>query len=377
MFKANPGIKILAETNTPYNAAPAQEAVTNLLFSNPQIDGVWSQGGALSAGAVTAFEKQGRKLVPITGENYRPFLEMWKQKKLTAWATQQPNWLAAFAVYAAVKALQGDDIPAYIDVPLPIIDESQSRQLPLPRQGLRRGRLHLLALRYEAVRRADREEPEEVASRHRADGAVEMGVQSDDPRSAERLEGFLRQSGASRGLDRARRRPHPRPARREWSGQEHADQPAVGHASARRRGDPGRWAPDRVSDAAGGASARHRRGAAGAEPRAPSFHCGKHRPRRLPPPGRRRRLRAPGRRGCRDRRGARSGRTAGHAGGPIAPWPSADRRDRQGALHQAARSHPGRADVIALCAGRRYPDEARSPPARPRRRDPLYLAPAQ
>jgi ribose transport system substrate-binding protein len=124
VFKANPGIKILAETNTPYNAAPAQEAVTNLLFSNPQIDGVWSQGGALTAGAVTAFEKQGRTLVPMTGENYRPFLEMWKQKKLTAWATQQPNWLAAFAVYAAVKALQGNDIPAYIDVPLPLIDES-------------------------------------------------------------------------------------------------------------------------------------------------------------------------------------------------------------------------------------------------------------
>src|SRR5271165_4153138 len=124
VFKANPGIKILSETNTAYNAAPAQEAVTNLLFSNPQIDGIWSQGGALSAGAVTAFEKQGRKLVPITGENYRPFLEMWKAKKLTAWATQQPNWLAAFAVYAAVKALQGADIPPYIDVPLPIIDDS-------------------------------------------------------------------------------------------------------------------------------------------------------------------------------------------------------------------------------------------------------------
>jgi ribose transport system substrate-binding protein len=57
----------------------------------------------------------------MTGENYRPFLEMWKAKKLTAWGTQQPNWLAAFAVYASVKALQGADIPAYIDVPLPVI----------------------------------------------------------------------------------------------------------------------------------------------------------------------------------------------------------------------------------------------------------------
>ncbi len=95
---------------------------------------------------MTAFEKQGRKLVPMTGENYRPFLEMWKAKHLTAWATQQPNWLAAFAVYASVKALQGADIPAYIDVPLPIIDDAQSRQLSGPRQGFRRGRLHLLAL---------------------------------------------------------------------------------------------------------------------------------------------------------------------------------------------------------------------------------------
>ena len=121
VFKANPGITILAETNTPYNAAPAQEAVTNLLFRYPEIDGVWSQGGALSAGAVTAFEKQGRKIGPITGENYRQFLEMWKARKLNAWATQQPNWLAAFAVYASVRALQGADIPRYIDVPLPII----------------------------------------------------------------------------------------------------------------------------------------------------------------------------------------------------------------------------------------------------------------
>jgi len=121
VLKANPGIEILAETNTDYNAAPAQEAVTNLLFSHPEVDGVLSLGGALSAGAVMAFEKQGRDLVPITGENYRQFLEMWKEKKLNAWATQQPNWLAALATYAGVKAMQGEDIPAYIKVPLPII----------------------------------------------------------------------------------------------------------------------------------------------------------------------------------------------------------------------------------------------------------------
>ena len=65
-----------------YNVAPAQEAVTSLLFANPEIDGILSLGGALSAGAVLALDKQGREQVPITGENARQFLELWKEKGL-------------------------------------------------------------------------------------------------------------------------------------------------------------------------------------------------------------------------------------------------------------------------------------------------------
>ncbi|MBN9022470.1 MAG: ABC transporter substrate-binding protein [Rhizobiales bacterium] len=121
---ANPGIEILAETNTAYNVAPAQEAVTSLLFAHPEIDGVLSLGGALSAGAILAMDKQGREMVPITGENARQFLELWKEKDLTAWATMQPNWLGAFAAYTAVKALEGQDVASFIEVPLPIIDNS-------------------------------------------------------------------------------------------------------------------------------------------------------------------------------------------------------------------------------------------------------------
>jgi ribose transport system substrate-binding protein len=124
VLKANPDIKILAETNTPYNVAPAQEAVTSLLFAHPQIDGVLSLGGALSAGAVLAFEKQGRDVVPISGENARQFLELWQKYHLKAWATMQPNWLGALSAYAAVEALQGKDIPAFVRIPLPVIDDS-------------------------------------------------------------------------------------------------------------------------------------------------------------------------------------------------------------------------------------------------------------
>ncbi|MGE0005837.1 MAG: ABC transporter substrate-binding protein [Parvibaculaceae bacterium] len=119
---ANPGIEILAETNTAYNVAPAQEAVTSLLFAHPEIDGILSLGGALSAGAILAMDKQGRDMVPITGENARQFLELWKEKDLESWATMQPNWLGAFAAYTAVQALQGKDVQPFVKVPLPIID---------------------------------------------------------------------------------------------------------------------------------------------------------------------------------------------------------------------------------------------------------------
>ena len=164
VFKANPGIKILAETNTPYNAAPAQEAVTNLLFSNPQIDGVWSQGGALTAGAVTAFEKQGRKLVPMTGENYRPFLEMWKAKKLTATgasAAQLAGRARRLCGGRSAAARQG--YPGLYRCPAADDRREQPGQVAWrePRTSPRTA--NLLALRIqEAVRRTDRQELEGV-----------------------------------------------------------------------------------------------------------------------------------------------------------------------------------------------------------------------
>lgn len=124
VLDANKGLEVITETNTEYNVAPAQEAMTSLLFANPEIDGVLSLGGALSAGALLAFDRQGRDPVPTTGENARQFLELWKEKGIKGWATMQPNWLGALSVYAAVQALDGKPVPARVKVPLPVIDDA-------------------------------------------------------------------------------------------------------------------------------------------------------------------------------------------------------------------------------------------------------------
>ena len=151
---ANPGIEILAETNTAYNVAPAQEAVTSLLFAQPEIDGILSLGGALSAGAILAMDKQGRPLVPITGENARQFLELWKEKGLKSWA-MQPE--AATAPSPPTPRRAQNKSPGHQGASA---DHRQLEHRRVPRQGQRLPgrRLHLLAVGRGALREPDRAE---------------------------------------------------------------------------------------------------------------------------------------------------------------------------------------------------------------------------
>ena len=48
VFDANPGIQILSAVDASWDYAQGKLAVSNLLAANPEIDGVWSQGGAMS-----------------------------------------------------------------------------------------------------------------------------------------------------------------------------------------------------------------------------------------------------------------------------------------------------------------------------------------
>ncbi|MCY0877945.1 MAG: ABC transporter substrate-binding protein [Firmicutes bacterium] len=128
VFKKYPGIKILNISNDTYNVAPAEATVSSLLPNYPVINGIWSQGGALSAGAVLAFLHAHRKIPPITGENYNQFLKQWVQYHLDAIAVEQPNWLGEIALYALIRHLEGLPVPHYINVPFQVITNQNVRQ---------------------------------------------------------------------------------------------------------------------------------------------------------------------------------------------------------------------------------------------------------
>ncbi|QFR00617.1 ABC transporter substrate-binding protein [Streptomyces phaeolivaceus] len=138
VFKKYPDIKIVSNVHSEYNLAPAAQAFASAYSAHPDIDGVFSQGGALSAAALQTLVKQDKKLVPITGENYNGFLKLWQSKQkegFSSLATAQPNYLSVIALEAAVAKREGVDVPQDIDVPLPEITDDNLGDYAKPDQA--------------------------------------------------------------------------------------------------------------------------------------------------------------------------------------------------------------------------------------------------
>jgi ribose transport system substrate-binding protein len=60
VFKANPGVQILAEDTGMWNRQKAQTVVQNMLVSNPQVDAIWAADDDMALGAETALKAAGR-----------------------------------------------------------------------------------------------------------------------------------------------------------------------------------------------------------------------------------------------------------------------------------------------------------------------------
>lgn len=122
VFDKYSGIKIIGNVNADWDYAKAKLAMGNLLSAHPQIDGVWSQGGEMTLGAIEAFQAAGRKLVPMTGEDNNGFLKTWKKlqtQEFTSIAASKPTWLSGEALKIALDVLQGKGVKK--DNVLPVV----------------------------------------------------------------------------------------------------------------------------------------------------------------------------------------------------------------------------------------------------------------
>lgn len=105
-----PDAEIVANAKCSWDYATAKSSVEDLLSTYSEIDGVLSQGGAMTQAAIDAFNSAGRDLVPMTGEGSNGFLRSWvenKDKGFDSLAFICPCSQSAAALDVAVSALDG------------------------------------------------------------------------------------------------------------------------------------------------------------------------------------------------------------------------------------------------------------------------------
>ncbi len=110
MLAINPSIEIIATLNCEWDYATAKAAMESALTAYPQIDGVLSQGGAMTQAAMEAFQAAGRDMVPMTGEANNGFLRCWidaLDEGFSSVAPSSPTYQSATALDTAISALQG------------------------------------------------------------------------------------------------------------------------------------------------------------------------------------------------------------------------------------------------------------------------------
>jgi ribose transport system substrate-binding protein len=138
VFAQYPGIKIVGQANADWDYAKGKTAAANLLAANPQIDGVWSQGGEMTRGAIEAFQAANRPLVPMTGEDNNGFLKVWKgliQNNAPAFdaiGCSKPTWLFAQGVDNLLDALDGKLAQKDQTIPTPTITRDTIDQYMRP-----------------------------------------------------------------------------------------------------------------------------------------------------------------------------------------------------------------------------------------------------
>jgi len=124
VFDKHPGINLLTEVHAAWDYATAKMETSNLLAAHPEIDGVFSQGGAMTMGAIEAFEAAGRELVPMTGEDYNGFLKIWYSyldDGFDCVVSAKPTWISSEALLLTLKVLRGENVPRDNVLPAPTI----------------------------------------------------------------------------------------------------------------------------------------------------------------------------------------------------------------------------------------------------------------
>jgi ribose transport system substrate-binding protein len=108
-------IEVLAFKDTDWSEDKAKVITSDLIAAYPEIDGVWADGGQVSAGAGKALLAAGRPLVPMTGDDYNGLMKLYDTQKASnpkfdIGLISEPTWESAVALRMALSILRGEEI---------------------------------------------------------------------------------------------------------------------------------------------------------------------------------------------------------------------------------------------------------------------------
>ena len=112
VFAKYPGIKILNVVNANWDEATAQQKVADIIASQPNIDGIWSQDG-MAQGVLQAVMAANLSKWPVmVGEARAGYLQLWQKVKQThptfvSYGVVNPPGAAVSGLRIAVQLLQG------------------------------------------------------------------------------------------------------------------------------------------------------------------------------------------------------------------------------------------------------------------------------
>ncbi|MEV6105189.1 substrate-binding domain-containing protein [Streptomyces sp. NPDC051940] len=117
------GLDVVEVKFTDGDPSKTKSIVSDAISRHGSVDGVWMDAGATSLAAIEAFEDAGQDVPPITGEDQQDFLQAWKDKGLTAIAPTYPTFQWRTPVIAALRILNGEQVPKEWKLPQPTVTQ--------------------------------------------------------------------------------------------------------------------------------------------------------------------------------------------------------------------------------------------------------------
>ncbi len=110
VFADHPDIKIIDQGFGDWAYDKGKQVCESLLIAHPDVQGIWSSGGAMTQACAEVAEENGLPMIPMTGEANNGFLRIWKEKDLQSVAPISPTWFGQQGVVAALRVLKGAPI---------------------------------------------------------------------------------------------------------------------------------------------------------------------------------------------------------------------------------------------------------------------------